>query len=110
MDLKKIFSDDPEVLQSLQDKEIGDLHSEIKKVETKTYISLEALKEELKKNIEDIELQIPEKGDQGIQGEKGDKGEDGLDGIDGKDGKKGFDGIDGKNGKDGKDGSPDKPP
>lgn len=92
--LKQIFSDDPDVLRSLQDRDIFDVHERIDEVDLK----LEEKTSELSLQIENIELHIPEKGDIGESGKDGADGHTpikNVDYFDGEDGKPGKNGIDG---------------
>jgi len=87
--LQELFSNDPDVLIGLQNREIADLARKIGQIEL-------------------IPGEKGEKGDVGQHGDNGLDGKDGKDGVDGTDGivgKRGKDGMDGKNGRDGIDGT-----
>ena len=98
--LKKIFSDDPDVLRVLENAQNS---------ETLTTLR------EIKQAVEDIELLEGEKGDKGEKGDTGEQGPEGKQGPEGpqgpegKQGKQGLPGPEGKEGPKGKDGSPDSP-
>lgn len=98
--IKKIFSDDQDVINSIVDKEIIELDTKVTTLDKKVDDSFSLLKEDVK----NIELTIPEKGDKGDKGNDGLDGKDGYTPIKGRDYFDGEDGKDGKNGKDGKDG------
>lgn len=71
--LKKIFSDEPEVLKAIEDGETIELEERIEEIDTKLETGLIDLRE----SIENIELHIPEKGDKGDKGDVGEKGDKG---------------------------------
>src|SRR5699024_2690638 len=62
--------------------------------------------QEVRTNVDEIELTPGPKGEKGAKGDKGDPGEQGPPGADGKDGAKGDKGDKGEPGADGKDGCP----
>ena len=111
--LKNILSDDLEALAILEEKEKVALVNKVDLIENRVTGVDNKLDEsisKLEKDIETIELHIPEKGDRGEKGDKGDvgeKGETGEQGIQGETGKDGINGIDGMDGKEGKNGSSD---
>ena len=98
--LKKIFSDDPDVLRVLENAQNSETITTLK---------------EIKQAVEDIELLEGEKGDKGEKGDTGEQGPEGKQGPEGpqgpegKQGKQGLPGPEGKEGPKGKDGSPDSP-
>lgn len=93
--LKHIFSDDQDVLNSIQERESGDIVLAINDVDSKVGILKEDVENklgELKCEIDAIELMVPENGKDGEKGERGEDGYTPIKDVDYFDGRDGLDG------------------